>query len=309
MERNICSQPGWIVTAGANYLDIDAYACMVALSELLRLRGENAVAWSAAAGNYSVCPSLVKDGQILKELPEAWEKQGSYIIVDVSDPEYLQKTVPLENVVAVYDHHVGFESYWQSRIGGNAKIEFIGAAATLIYREWEKAGLQDRMTLPTARLLTAAILDNTLNLTSSNTTDEDRAVFRELCEYAAVGEAWCAAYFSEVQAGVEADLRNALLNDTKTVRDNPVLPSKVAQLCVWDAESILRRLPEIRGWFEGQWMLNIIDMQHRCSWFVCDDSYDQEKIGRLFDVLFENGVAKTLVPYLRKEIIKKTIGG
>jgi len=108
---------------------------------------------------------------------------------------------------------------------------------------------------------------------------------------------------------VEADLRNSLLNDTKTVRNNPVLPEKVAQLCVWDAERILRRLPEIRGWFQGNWMLNIIDMQHRCSYFVCDDALHQEKISRLFGVTFENGVAKTPVSYLRKEIIKKTIGG
>ena len=300
----------YIVTAGANYLDIDAYACMVALSELLRLRGENAVAWSGADYNYSVCSTLVAEGKVLKELPSPeWEKNGRYIIVDVSDPDYLKKTIPLQNVAAVYDHHVGFESYWESRIGENAKIEFIGAAATLIYREWKRTGLQAQMTLPTARLLIAAILDNTLNLTSSNTTAEDVEVFRALCQHADVGEEWCAAYFSEVQTGVEADLRNALLNDTKTVRNNPVLPSKVAQLCVWDADSILRRIPEIRGWFEGAWMLNIIDMQNRCSWFVCDDDTYQEKIGRLFGVLFENGVARTPVSYLRKEIIKKTIGG
>ena len=119
-----------IVTAGAHYLDIDAYACMVALAELLRLRGQNAVAWSDAAYNYSVCPSLVEDGQIMKALPAPeWEKNGRYIIVDVSDPEYLKKAVPLGNVVAVYDHHVGFEEYWESRIGENARIEFIGAAA------------------------------------------------------------------------------------------------------------------------------------------------------------------------------------
>lgn len=299
-----------IVTAGAHYLDIDAYACMVALSELLRLQGREAFAYSPAAHNYSVCPSLVEDGQILRELSSGdLERQGQYIIVDVSDPSYLKKSVPLENVVAVYDHHVGFEDYWENRIGANARIEFIGAAATLIYREWKQAGLQANMTLPTARLLIAAILDNTLNLTSSNTTPEDRDAFRALCAHANVGEDWCASYFSEVQAGVEADLRNALLNDTKTVRDNPVLPPKVAQLCVWDADSILRRLPQIRGWFEGQWMLNIIDMQNRCSWFVCDDIHYQKKIGRLFGVPFENGVAKTPVSYLRKEIIKKTIGG
>lgn len=300
----------YIITAGANYLDIDAYACMVALLELLQLRGENAVAWSGADYNYSICPSLVTEGKILKELPSPeWERNGCYIIVDVSDPNYLKKTIPLENVVTVYDHHVGFESYWESRIGENAKIEFIGAAATLIYREWKKAGLESWMTTPTARLLIAAILDNTLNLTSSNTTTEDVAVFQALCAHADVDREWCAGYFSEVQAGVEADLRNALCNDTKKVRDNSVLPSKVAQLCVWDADQILRRLQEIRDWFEGAWMLNLIDLQHRCSWFVCDDPFYQQKIGSRFGVLFENGVAKTPVSYLRKEIIKKTIGG
>ncbi len=297
------------VTAGAHYLDIDAYACMVALAELLQLQGQDAIAWSAAACNYSVCPSLVAEGQILSKLPKDWAAQGHYIIVDVSDPDYLQKTIPLDNVVAVYDHHVGFEHYWESRIGENARIEFLGAAATLIYREWKQAGLQDKMSQSAARLLVAAILDNTLNLTSANTTKEDAETFRALCAHAGVDEVWCAAYFSEVQAGVEKDLRNALQNDTKSVRDNPVLPPKVAQLCVWDAERILRRLPEIRNWFEGCWMLNLIDLQHRCSWFICDEPEYQSKIGHLFGVPFEKGVAKLPMPWLRKEIIKKTIGG
>ena len=155
----------------------------------------------------------------------------------------------------------------------------------------------------------AAILDNTLNLTSANTTEEDAETFRALCAHAGVDKSWCAAYFSEVQAGVEKDLRNALQNDTKSVRDNPILPPKMAQLCVWDAERILRRLPEIRNWFEGCWMLNLIDLQHRCSWFICDEPEYQSKIGHLFGVPFEKGVAKLPMPWLRKEIIKKTIGG
>lgn len=298
-----------IVTAGSHYLDIDAYACMVALTELLRLQGEDAVAWSAAAHNYSVCPSLVTEELIIQQLSQNVAEKGKYMIVDVSDPEYLQKTVPLNNVAAIYDHHVGFESYWESRLGENAKIEFLGAAATLIYREWKQTGNQDKMLQSTAKLLVAAILDNTLNLTSSNTTREDVMAFRELCTHAGVDEDWCAAYFSEVQVGVEKDLCNALRNDTKTVRDNPALPSQVAQLCVWDAERILERLPEIREWFEGCWTLNLIDLQHRCSWFVCDEPQYQSKIGHLFEVTFENGVAKVSTPWLRKEIIKKTIGG
>lgn len=299
-----------IITAGSNYLDIDAYACMIAMAELLQLQGIQAEAWSDAVHNYSICSSLVKEGQILQELPSGdWEKEAQYIIVDVSDPEYLKKTIPLEKVMAVYDHHVGFETYWESRIGENAKIEFIGAAATLIYREWKKAGLEHKMSRSAAKLLIAAILDNTLNLTSANTTAEDKDTFQALRRHADVDEQWCAVYFSEVQANVEADLRNALMNDTKTVRDNSVLPSSVAQLCVWDAGSILQRLPEIRQWFgsTNDWMINVIDIQHQCSYFVCEDASHQEKIACLFGVIFENGVAKTPVSYLRKEIIKKTL--
>lgn len=298
------------ITAGATYLDIDAYACIIAMSELLQLQGQNVVPYSAACHNYSVCPSLVEGEKILRVLPsQDWEEKARFIIVDISDPEYLAHSVPLERVTAVYDHHVGFEAYWESRIGENAHIEFIGAAATLIYREWKKAGLQDNMSTSTARLLIAAILDNTLNLTSANTTQEDREVFQQLCQRAQVGERWCADYFSEVQRAVEADLKNALLGDLKTVRGNPVLPPLVAQLCVWDAGSILNRLDEIRCWFRElphNWMINIIDLKHQCNYFVCDAPHHQEKIAEVFGVLFHSGVAKTDTTYLRKELIKKT---
>lgn len=300
-----------LITAGSTYLDIDAYACMVAMAELLNKQGRTAVAYSQAPCNYSVCEWLAEEGQILRALPpDASEEDLEYIIVDVSDPEFLKNSVPLDRVTEVYDHHIGFEDYWREKIGNGAHIEFIGAAATLIYREWQRAGLQDKMSRKTALLLIAAILDNTLNLTSSNTTEEDRTVFSALCTHAGVGEEFRAAYFSEVQKSVEADLKNALFGDIKTVRDNPVLPPRVAQLCVWNAKSVLNRLSEIRSWFVpfGEpWMINLIDLSGNCCYFVCDDGSHQEKIARVFDVCFEAGIAKTEAPYLRKQIIKKTV--
>jgi inorganic pyrophosphatase/manganese-dependent inorganic pyrophosphatase len=234
-----------------------------------------------------------------------------YIIVDVSDPEYIKDEVPLEQVVSVYDHHAGFEEYWQVRIGLGTHVEFIGAAATLIFREWKKAKLQEQMSRSTALLLVAAILDNTLNLTSANTTAEDVEAFHELCRKENIGQEWCAGYFSRVQKSVEEDLKNALFNDIKTIRDSDVLPPRVAQLCVWDACSILARLLEMRSWFgenDTGWMLNMIDLKEQCSYFVCDDAYYQVRIGKVFGVEFQSGVAKTTVPYLRKEIVKKTLG-
>ena len=311
MEKQDTNVHYTIITAGSTYLDIDAYACCVAMAELLQLKGERAVAYSCARRNYSVCESLVEEGQIINTVPfNDGEETLKYIIVDVSDPEFLKNSVPLDRVIAVYDHHVGFENYWTSRIGDGSHIEFIGAAATLIYREWERAGLTHEMKVSTAKLLIAAILDNTLNLTSSNTTPEDIEVFRALCAYADVGEEFRTSYFSEVQKSVEADLQNAIFGDIKTVRDNPVLPPRVAQLCVWNAESVLARLSELRDWFVpfGEpWMINLIDLSGNCCYFVCEDENYGERISRVFDVCFEAGIAKTKEPFLRKQIIKKTV--
>jgi hypothetical protein len=299
------------ITAGSNYLDIDAYACCVALAELLTLQGIRAVAYSSALPNYSVCWFLSIKGQIWSSLPEnIHAEEIQYIVVDVSDPDYIMREVPLEQVIEVYDHHVGFESYWQERIGAGTHIEFIGAAATLIYREWKKAGLQSQMSPATARLLMAAILDNTLDLTSSNTTEEDREAYAALRGQAGEDDTFRAVYFSEVQKNVEADLQNALKNDMKRVGDHPVLPAYMAQLCVWDADGMLEKLPRIRQWLNGMaggWMLNLIDIKHRCGYFVCDDKAHQKNIENVFDVLFDAGVAKTPLAYLRKEIIKKCI--
>lgn len=301
----------YIITAGSSYLDIDAYACLVAMAELMRLKGIEAVAHSTAPYNYSVCPSLKKQGQVERNLPSKFNTdKAKYIIVDVSDPEFLKKSVPLDRVAEVYDHHVGFEDYWTSRIGSSAHIEFIGAAATLVYREWKKAELQEKMPRQTALLLVAAILDNTLNLTSSNTTKEDAEAFCSLCAHAGIGDEFRAKYFSEVQESVETNLKNAFFGDIKTIRDNPVLPPRVAQLCVWNADGVIARIDELRSWLaplSEAWLINIIDLSRNCSYFVCDDEQTQRKIEPVFNVIFEGEIARTEKPYLRKQIIKKTI--
>lgn len=300
----------YFVTAGSNYLDIDAYACMASLAELLRLNGESAIAYSRATTNYSVCQSLIREGQVTNCLsPEYQAESTKYIIVDVSDPDYIKNDVPIDRVVEIYDHHAGFEDYWHSRIGDKSHIEFIGAAATLIYREWKKAGLEEKMSSESARLLIAAILDNTLYLTSSNTTPEDVETFEALCRKENIGDEWCSAYFSEVQSIIERDLKNAIFSDIKRIENNDVLPSAIAQLCVWDADSILVHLPQIMTWFVdySSWMVNILDIKHHCSYFVCYNVCYQKAMSAVFDVKFENGIAKLPIPYLRKEIIKKMI--
>lgn len=308
-NQNTCAPI--IVTAGTKYLDIDAYACCVAMSELLNLKGKRVFAYSSAICNYSVCNSLLPGTQPVVPLPKDFDyNKAEYIIVDVSDPEYISKGVNLENVVAIYDHHTGFEEYWDERIGEGSHIEFVGAAATLIYREWEKAGLTDKMSHSTAQLLIAAILDNTLNMTSSNTTSEDIKVFNELCKRYGIGKKWCEDYFAQVQKNIELDIKNALFGDVKIVRDNPVLPTSVGQLAIWNTENLSSYFQQIQAWFNERfedWLINFIDIKSNCSYFMCPDKEYQKKIEEVFSVSFKGNVAKTKKPYLRKEIIKITL--
>lgn len=311
MKQN--SEELTIVTAGSSYLDIDAYACCVAMRDFLLLQGRNAIAYSSAINNYSIPPCIAELGMINQSFPKEIETaKVQYIIVDVSDPSYLDQNISISNVIEVYDHHIGYEDYWNKKIGcANTHIEFIGAAATLIYRLFLSYGLQNQMNQSTAKLLIAAILDNTLNLTSKNTTEEDRRAFSDLCQMANVDSEWCIHYFREVQRQIEDHLYNAIFGDIKHIQHSALLPDRIAQLCVWDALKTIDKLTDIRKWFGesgNTWLLNIVDIQKHCSFFVCDHKNYQRILEEAFDCRFIGDFAQLSTPYLRKEIIKKMIG-
>ena len=75
-----------IVTSGSNYIDIDAYAGIIAYANLLNLKGIPAKAVSTAKLNESITPSLLNLNTVLDE----YEKSDSdnFIILDVSNKDY-----------------------------------------------------------------------------------------------------------------------------------------------------------------------------------------------------------------------------
>lgn len=297
-----------IVTSGSAYLDIDAYACCIAFAELLRKQGKPAYAYATAPCNYSVSPSLSHPGFLMRTLPKELSPSDlRYILVDVSNPAFFEDSVPLEQVEAVYDHHAGFEDFWTARIGDRAHISFIGAAATLIFDEWKRSGLLQAISRSSAALLTAGILENTLNLNSGITTARDRNAVQKLSEMFAFGDEWRATYFSEVQNGLEAGLPENALRDVKTIADTNTLPAKFIQLCVWDTDRIVSRLPELRRSFDGHfksWMLNLVDIQRCRGNLICFDAAYQQKLAALYGIQFRNGIAAFPKMYLRKELMK-----
>lgn len=300
-----------IVTSGLNYLDIDAYGGCIAYAELLRLQGEDAVAFSSATINESVTKTIL-----------SWEvdfvnayvinDEDSFVLIDVSEPDYLEKQVDIDRVVEVIDHHVGFEEFWRARLDENkANIEFIGAACTQVYEKWVASDLLNSLSETSARLLISGILDNTLNFKAGVTTHRDIDAYESLLKIANLPSDWTAQYFSECQESIFSDIQLALKNDSKMMQFNNIKADSIAfgQLVIWDAEKATNdyrsKIEQVMASMSDNWFINVVSINEGNSYFICSNDIVGEWATKILDVHFNNGLAKANRLWLRKEVFKQ----
>jgi len=299
-----------IITSGGRYLDIDAYAGIIAYAELLSLMGLQARAVSTAPLNQSI-PAIVRSWPAPLTTIYSPNDRDKFTLVDVSEPKYFEDFVDLERVEEVIDHHPGLESYWQERIGDGMLIEHVGAACTQIFEQWEAAGIVDQISETSARLLMCGILDNTLNFGAEITTDRDKKAYEVLARYANLSDNWAAEYFSACQEEIVADIVQSTKDDTKLLTfktfDQPMI---IGQLAVWDAGDMaaahfetFKRLSEQ----EPFWFMNIIGISDKRSHFVTDVPEVQTWLQKTLNVTFNGNVAVADRAWLRKEIMKVDI--
>lgn len=295
-----------IITSGASYLDIDAYACCIAYAELLNLQGIPARAVSSAPANASVSPSVLGWGAAFHDYQPTSDDE--FVLVDVSDYHHFDPLVVLERVVEVIDHHPGYENYWQQKLGSAADIRPIGAAATQVFQRWQAAGVLPQISVQSAALLATAILDNTQNFTGQMTTPADIEAYVDLASRAKLPADWPRQYFLECQASIESNLAAALAADSKRMKPESNLPCFFAQMTVWDADALLQKhLPLIRRWMAEQgddWLLNVISIRDRESCFLAPAEVSQQKLNRLLPLDWQGGLAVRAPSMLRKELLK-----
>lgn len=300
-----------IVTSGAKYIDIDAYAGCIAYAELLQLQGEQALAVLTAPLNESISES-VRLWNAPLETTYTPSESDEFVLIDVSEPEQFDSIVDLAKVSEVIDHHPGLESYWQEKIGDKAVIEFIGAACTLVYESWVKSGLLEKMSATSARLLICGILDNTLNFGAKVSTPRDTEAYEALLKIADLPDGWISQYFTECQNAILQDIVSAIQNDTKVLSfklfDKPIA---VGQLVVWDGRKIFSeyqsQMRETLTAIKPDWLMNLVNISERKSYFVTDNQQVQKWLSELLDVQFDGQVATADRLWLRKEIIKQDI--
>lgn len=295
-----------IVTSGIRYMDIDAYACCMAYADLLDLQGIPAIATSSVNLNESITKSMKAFSKKL----EQWKPnpEDEFFVMDVSNPKHFDPIVKQEKIVGIIDHHVGFEKYWEERLGKKAQIEFIGAAATLVFEQYEKLGLVDQITNEVAYLLMAAILDNTLNLKANVTTKRDRDVFKKLQKIVKDEGNFAKEYFIECQENIQEDFEQAIAHDTKIEKSGTILPDILGQLVVWEKDWALQRKEIIRkvlGKLGEDWIMNLICLKEGTSYILSSNLKTHENMQKLLQGEANENQINCGGLILRKEILKK----
>ena len=298
-----------VVTTGQAFADIDAVGCAIAYAELLRVEGKSAEVVLPGTLNNSVSDSVRVWG--LEYVTTPTNSEAEYVLVDVSDPAHIADCAKTGNVTEVYDHHPGFEQYWQEKIGAHSHIEPIGAAATLIWEEWKKRGQTEKISEKSAKLLAVAILSNTLNFGAIITNDRDRVAYAELQSITPLSDEWIAQYFTEQETAVMQDVHQAIINDTK-VLSIPGLPftMTVGQLELWDGSAFLKTNTEaiesaLKSFGEEHWIMSIPSLSEMKNHFYTKSEAVKELFTSGLDITFDGDYATSPRLWLRKEIIKQ----
>lgn len=293
-----------VVTAGHKYLDVDGYAGCLAYAELLQHKGQDAVAASTAKLNSSI-PKMLESLNLKINTDYIPASDDRFVIVDLSDPEHFDKFVRPVQVVEIFDHHPGFEDFWCGQIGDKSKIQHIGAACTLIFEEWESAGLLSKISYESALLMACAILDNTLNFGASITTDRDHHAYQALAKVADLPDDLPQKYFAECQKLIESDIVETLNNDTKK------MSLAIGQVAVWDAGNLITNYRDQIGQtlcdISIDWYANIISMKDRKSTILCTNEKLKKYLEELLGVSFTGDIAVANRMWLRKEIFKEEL--
>lgn len=304
-----------LVMGGRAYADIDVLACTSAYKQLLTIQGYKSHALITGPWNQTI-PSSIRawDLDVEREFP--YEGQDcSFVLVDFSNPEYVDSFVNLDKVSEVFDHHYGYEEYWENKIGSKAQIESIGACATLIWEKFKHANMQDRISTVNANLLYTAIFANTLDFKSFVTQKRDIDAANELLYYTDLPKNWKEIYYQEIEEDFLKNDFNRILEDTKNI----IFQSKsfrFAQIELFHAQSFLNQAENKMKIFNENknefWVINIISIQEGHNYLYCNCINTYKKLKHITNAHKKRemeGFDLLITPrlWLRKELLKEMI--
>lgn len=210
---------------------------MLGCRQLLRALGVAEVYAISSSRLNSSIPRQLRQFKYRLDQP-AIQSAAEYVMVDVSNPDFFDQTVNQEQIIEAIDHHTGYETYGQERLGAKVQIEFIGSVRTIIYERIIAANKSEILDGDLCQLLIAGVLDNTINLQSDITTLRDRQVYEGLLKIGKISDEWRWQYFADCQTEIESNLTGALLDDLKVEPASQWLPATIGRLLMLNSDQI-----------------------------------------------------------------------
>jgi inorganic pyrophosphatase/exopolyphosphatase len=299
------------VTQAVYTSDMDSLACSVSYTELLNLEGKDATAYVPKDPAHTVTPEIKSWDFKYQTEPTSEElKDMEFVLVDTTDPHTFPKFVDKDRIIEIYDHHIGYEEYWKEKLGENAKIEMIGACATLIWEEYKNRGYAEKISQTSARLLYAAIVSNTLNFKAALTSPRDAQAFEELSPIADMPKDWIQKYFIEQEEYIYQNTRQAILDDIKII-EFPNMGKKITigQIELWESKQFVidykPLIKEILDNFDHKrWFFNAPCISMGKTYLFTENDEIREILEQNFGFKFENGIGEVDRLIERKEFVK-----
>lgn len=300
-----------IILAWNKWIDIDAYACMIALSEIYKILKKEVFIFLPKETSASVTETTKRlkfESNLVNEITE----EDKLILVDVSNKNYLEKICKynLDNVIKIYDHHFESTKFWKEKIWENAIIENIWACASLIIELAKKEKVYDKIWYNSKLLLFTAIISHTFNLKYKKIlTKKDLDSYNLLFKDLNIKDDFIRNYFNEVSKSVFLDPYNSLKNDHKIIPINNQSLS-ICQLELWEQDEFINKNIEyiikiINLWDSDYRFYMWIDINKAVTYFISDDDKTKKFLQKLFWRNFNWNILILKEIIIRKELIKK----
>ncbi len=151
--------------------DLDGVACSIAYAELLQAQNRPAQAFIEGAPHLVAQHILAKAGLSFQDFEHLPNEISEVFYTDDSFIDSVPVAIDPYQITEIVDHHSdGRPEEFPNLV--TIQNEEVGAAATLIAEKFKAGGVDP--TKASALLLYGAIIDNSLNFSTSNTSDRDR---------------------------------------------------------------------------------------------------------------------------------------
>lgn len=297
-----------IVTSGKKYVDIDGLASALAYTKLLKLEGKEAEAVLDGPLNHTITKSI--KNQNLGFSTKSKYLAADFVLVDVSEASHFPNFVNQNNIIEIYDHHYGFEKFWQERLGDKAKIETVGACATLIWEQYKNRGFTELISEINANLLTTAIVSNTLNFNASVASQRDLDAYKELQARASLKGDWIRQYFDEQEDGILDNVIQAIVRDTKVQNiPNLGIDLVIGQIELWDGKQFIENNKQsiqgaLSGYNNENWFFICPSIDEGRDYIYTESAKIKNLLAKIFEIKFVGDMGTIEKLILRKEILK-----